>query len=95
MRRRRSVYVRGFGSTARRVKAAGRDLQVLTQLRDRELGLLRVDPSEHYAWCLAKKAVSPKKFSGVVSINPTLWPAVMAAPVKLAAIRIRKKCAAV
>ena len=43
------LRARGFGSTARRVKAAGRDLQVLTQLRDRELGLLRVDPSEHYA----------------------------------------------
>ena len=52
------LRARGFGSTARRVKAAGRDLQVLTQLRDRELGLLRVDPSEHYAWFLAKKAAA-------------------------------------
>ena len=50
------LRARGFGSTARRVKAAGR-VQVLT-LRDRELGLLRVDPSEHYAWFLAKKAAA-------------------------------------
>ena len=52
------LRVRGLRSTARGVEAARRDLQVLTELRDRELGLLRVDPGEHYAWCLAKKAAA-------------------------------------
>src|SRR5476649_150586 len=52
------LRVRAFWSPARGVEATRRDLQVLTQLRDGELGLLRVDPGEDYAWCLAKKAAA-------------------------------------
>ena len=50
--------VRGLRAPTRSVEAARRDLQVLTELGDRELGLLRVDPGEDYAWFLAKKAAA-------------------------------------
>src|SRR5476651_594320 len=52
------LRVRALRSPLRGVEATRRDLQVLTQLRDGELGLLRVDPGEDYAWFLAKKAAA-------------------------------------
>src|ERR1035437_1889339 len=52
------LRVNGLRSIPRRVEATGRDLQALTERGDRELGLLRVDPGEHYAWFLAKKAAA-------------------------------------
>jgi hypothetical protein len=57
------LRVRRLRSTTCGVEAAGRDLQVLTELGDWELGLLRVDPSEDYAWCLAKRAAAFFKMS--------------------------------
>src|SRR3954469_25713960 len=52
------LRVRRLRSIPRGIEAAGRHLQIPTQLRNGELGLLRVDPSEDYAWFLAKKAAA-------------------------------------
>ena len=48
--------MRRFRARARRIEAAGRDVQRPTTSRDRELGLLRRNPGKRHAWCLAKKA---------------------------------------
>src|SRR6476646_7379898 len=52
------LRVQGLRPTTRGVEAARRDVQILTELGHGELGLRRVDPSEHYAWFLAKKAAA-------------------------------------
>ena len=50
--------MRRFRARARRIEAAGRDVQRPTKSRDRELGLLRRNPGKRHAWCLAKKAAA-------------------------------------
>ena len=50
--------MRRFLARARRIEAAGRDVQRPTKSRDRELGLLRRNPGKRHAWCLAKKAAA-------------------------------------
>lgn len=52
------LRVRRFGAFQRSIETAGRDLKDFTELRNRKLGPLRVDPGENYAWFLAKKAAA-------------------------------------
>src|SRR5438034_132642 len=52
------LRVRRLRSSQRSIKTAGRDLKDIAERRHREVGLLRVDPGEDYAWFLAKKAAA-------------------------------------